>query len=681
MAAAEPDDLLARARARAAEELGVSLANVTTLVFYAPGSPLEGRSFAVGKFRAADGNALLIAIDADTGETLTAEEYAELKSLERGGRDKFTSTARQQTELTEQQLYGVLLRTPDYSPAIDRVKAAHPDLEWRERYPVSSDLDALRTTRHELMLAKAALNEAAIAPFVAAARQEGITDLTPLQLAPMVYVRAPGPVIESLAKRADVVEIRATGPYLESMSSAYPTVRGDWTWDQAWRGSGIRIGIVEYRRVDWTRTGMPGTSRRQELYVGGSYPNLTCNAGTPGALPSEHYTRVVAIAASNDDVGTSRGIATAATVVASSANTNNDDTQDADRRVIKAVECAVLNGNADMISTSLTQNFDKPLGEAYFDHLVYEHGIFTVSAAGNNPTDSTSQCPSNEQTQSPASGWNVLAIGGIDDKGDGALANDTLWYRADLSEPAFCWRSPPAEAGELNDRIKPEISAPAKDVIAANYSTASSGTSYATPMAAGVAAIMMSLDPTIIAKPEAVRAGIMAASAVKRTPVPGGGTSEAVEGVGSLNARWTGILVNGSDPTDGSSNRGNLNVFTMNGVYDAFTGCFRAPADRTVSFTGVAGRSMRFVMVWNSHTASHAAHTNTFDTRYGDLDLEIRNPGGSIIGFSRSAASNVEYDDFSASTTGTYQAKIHVFEWDCRVASEEVGWAWLSHDF
>ena len=138
-------------------------------------------------------------------------------------------------------------------------------------------------------------------------------------------------------------------------------------------------------------------------------------------------------------------------------------------------------------------------------------------------------------------------------------------------------------------------------------------------------------------------------------------------------------MVNGIDPTDGTGSHGDLNVFTIAAVFDVLTGCFVDPGDRTVNFSGVAGRTMRFVMVWNSHTSSHPGHTSTTDTRYGDLDLKIFSPGGGLQGQSTREASNVEYVDFTAPTSGTYQARVEVLSWDCANPAEEIGWAYVSY--
>ena len=472
----------------------MSLAAIEVISFHESGARVGDRAFAVGKFGAA-GRGALVAVDLATGETLDSAEYAQLIEEARGRPDKFTPTARVSLDSGRAALFGFILKAPDYSPVVAQVKAAHPEVEWRERFPVSDDLTKLRAVRHALMVAKSEANKAAAAGFLAEAARLGAIDATSLDLAPMIYVQASPTLIEALADRSDVVEVRATGPYKESMISSYSTIRADWAHARGWKGSGIRIGIIEYGEVDWTRTSTSGIAK-QVLYVGGTYPSLTCNSGNPPNVGiSTHYTRAVSIAASRNEGGSALGIAPSATVVASSANTADDDSQDADRRIVKAVECAILNGDADLISTSLVQNFDQTLGEAYFDHLVYEHGIMSVSAAGNN-VDDDDQCP-DEIVRSPGSGWNVLTVGGMRDNGDGLWGNDTLWYRADGSEPSYCWREPPKEAGDAaNDRIKPELVAPAHNVDAAGYGVmAGSGTSFATPMVSGTAAVMMGWTP------------------------------------------------------------------------------------------------------------------------------------------------------------------------------------------
>ena len=67
----------------------------------------------------------------------------------------------------------------------------------------------------------------------------------------------------------------------------------------------------------------------------------------------------------------------------------------------------------------------------------------------------------------------------------GGTSNDArrLWYRASGSEPSYCWEDPPGHTGDVNDRVKPEIVAPAQNISTYFYN--GSGVSASTPMVAG----------------------------------------------------------------------------------------------------------------------------------------------------------------------------------------------------
>lgn len=158
---------------------------------------------------------------------------------------------------------------------------------------------------------------------------------------------------------------------------------------------------------------------------------------------------------------------------------------------IAAVEWADSLG-VDVISSSLGYNtFDDPTTDHTLaeldgsslitraaDHAV-ERGIVVVVAAGNERGTDGNPAWQGRVTM-PADGFGVLAVGATD-------VSDVL--------ASFSSIGPTADG-----RIKPDAVAPGKDIVVADPTTSdrylsTQGTSYATPLVAGAAAIILQVHP------------------------------------------------------------------------------------------------------------------------------------------------------------------------------------------
>jgi hypothetical protein len=105
------------------------------------------------------------------------------------------------------------------------------------------------------------------------------------------------------------------------------------------------------------------------------------------------------------------------------------------------------------------------------------------------------------------------------------------------------------------------------------------------------------------------------------------------------------------------------------------------PPAQTIDFVvPYESRNVRFVIDWMAHTGDAKPRSgSTFTQRYGDFNLTIRK-GSTIVGSSARSASNVEWVDFTGAAhgTGVYTAVVTPVRWGCTVATEPVGWAWVS---
>jgi putative cell wall-binding protein len=421
------------------------------------------------------------------------------------------------------------------------------------------------------------------------------------------------------------------------MSSAGPAVQANWASGNADRGVGVRVAVVEYHNV---RTG------------GDLAGKVVASHSTSGRIaysPTfDHPTWVAGAVASQND--SFPGVAPGAVIVSSSTG-GGGASLTRDRQIIAAADWAASSsgGDADVINASIGQDTATGSEEArrYFDALAHEDGRLPVAAAGNFVTFG------HWDVLSPGTAYNVLTVGGVDDRGTAGRTDDRLWYYPGSNGSSY--RDPAGTAwnphGDFN---KPNVSAPAPGVRTANGLTAS-GTSVASPIVAGVAAQLISRLPSLALRPEATRAIVMA-GAINRTPMPDGSKSSDHEGTGTASALWANRLLTGGDGTYGGHRMGSMTE------------------GQTViqDIAVVTGQKVKVVLSWNSHTSGSTISTRT-DRLTADLDLRVVQPDGSTIG-SHTFDNNYEWVEFTASRSGTARIELRQVRFDS--SSERYGLAW-----
>jgi hypothetical protein len=657
-------------RARAAEILGRTPGQVHPLAYGNPVTSVGGKRYWTGVFRGAADQQAFVAVDLETGQALDAAAYEATVERAIGNEPRVTPVARARIDDAKRKgaspLLAYVLAPVDYGPAVKAVKAAHPEVKWDGDRPYGDDLKLLAAVSQELIRAKAQLVVKHRGPFIADARRRGATDVVALDLAPMVYLRLPAAKVDALAENPDVRQVRAPSGWSPTMNVAHDAVGANWTDSRGYTGGGVVIGIVEYTRVDYTRPGLTG-AHLDSYRV--STTGLSCSHSRGqyrNAAAMSHVSWAAAIAVGRGR--TYKGIANAAKLVDVSAD-YNPAADAADPRILKAVDCAILQGGAHLITMSLVQNDASRFStsNAYFDAVVWDHHRLIVGNGGNNYSETNSHCPGkSEIVRSPGSAWNVLAVGGT--------SNDArrLWYRASRAEPAYCWEDPPGQSGDVNDRVKPEIVAPAQNI--STYFFNGSGVSASTPMVAGVAAQLLDQRPSLLNYPEQVKAILLAGSEAKHALTPYGNQSVSAEGLGTLSAKWSSRVAEKNT----TINTGNYGGMTFAGV--AHGDCLTPPAPQAIDFEVYVGRHVRFVIDWMAHTnAANPRSGSTLSQRYADFNLTILK-GSTVVGSSTRSASNIEWVDFNGTTFGggTYTAVVTPVRWGCTVDTEPVGWAWVS---
>jgi len=519
----------------------------------------------------------------------------------------------------------------DVSDAEAAVEGRHPEVEWLGGRPVPTSLEQARALRAELWEARRAIYAAAAESLEARVTELGGSVAYVSTSAPLVFVDLPSDGVAALAERPEVLSLGLEQEWRTFMSSAGTTVGADWTSGGGDQGNGVRVAVVEYHNVSNT---------------GDLSGQVAVRHSTTGTIATHiHPTWVAGAIASRSS--TWRGVAPGADIVSSSTGGYTPGLS-TDRAVIAAADWAVSpnGGDADIVNASFGQDTATGAEEArrYFDSIGWEDGRLVVAASGNFGTFG------HWNVVSPATGYNVLAVGGLNDRNTGGTGDDVLWYGSNGAS----YRDPDGTAwnphGDFN---KPNLSAPAVSVRTAN-GTIGDGTSIASPIVAGIGAQLIARSPTLATWPEATRA-ILMAGAIRRTPLPGGGgLSRDHEGVGSASARWSNRVLD-------------------KGPYGSWTfGSMTEGQVVTRNIPVVKGQRVRVALAWSSHT-SGTSNLGKSDVLRADLDLVVRQPNGATVG-SFSWDNSYEAVDLTASSTGTMRITIQHDRFD---ASEEpFGLAW-----
>ncbi len=520
----------------------------------------------------------------------------------------------------------------DVSGAEAAVEQAHPEVEWLAGRPLAATLDQARTLRGELWEARRAVYAAAADELAAEVEALGGSIGYVSTSAPLVYVDLPATSVDDLATRSEVLSLGLEGAWRETMTSAGPTVGANWTTGSGDQGNGVRVGVVEYHNASNSGDLSGQVVRRYST--------------TGKIVASIHPTWVAGAVGSRNSSW--RGVAPGADII-SAATGGSSTGLTRDRAIIQASDWSVSpsGGDVDILNASFGQDTTagREEGRRYFDSIGWEDGRLVVAASGNFSTFG------HWDVASPGTGYNVLTVGGVNDRGTTGTGDDRLWYASGGDGAAYRDRSS-APWNRHGDYNKPNVSAPAVSVRTANGTTGS-GTSIASPIVAGIAAQLVARAPTLATWPEATRALIMA-GAVRRTPLSGAGRSADHEGTGTASARWSNRILD-------------------NGIWGGWAlGTLNSPGDtETRTFQVVKGQPVRVALAWSSHTSG--SNLGKSDVLTADLDLVVRQPNGSTTG-SFSFDNSYEWRDVVANSTGTMRVTVRSTRFDG--SQEPFGLAW-----
>lgn len=480
--------------------------------------------------------------------------------------------------------------------------------------PTWSPQDARRQALATAQAQTARLTE----PFAAAVRAQGHVVAYVDPYVPIVFVDLPAGAVPALAARPEVDQAYYSFPQLFQEGTltpindrASPTARTDAVHRRGITGAGVKILVND-----------AGDS----IVNGNPYlPPVTRN-GTYAA--GSHATAVAGMIGANHPTygGAAPGLTQ---IFDSSAYSDTGCPASWSWGMAQGISfgnCSWWNGNRGSIVFL----------DRYFDYIIRAFGVMLFKSAGNQGLANG--------TTSPGNGYNCVASGSFHDRDTHDWNDDTMSSYSSAANPT-------------PGHDKPEVAAPGDAITSTTTSSpwtgsSGSGTSYASPVTCGIAALLGATRTELLAKPEAVKALLMA------------GAWHNIEGAAALSGQDGAGGVDAAASQDAAAlqqyHLATLTAASFNsGMY-------------TVSVPLVAGDEARICAVWFSEADSAYATT----TLKMDLDLAVERPGGGVVAISASALNAFEIVQFVPPATGMYAVKLTRQRFDG--SSEPFALAWTT---
>lgn len=445
--------------------------------------------------------------------------------------------------------------------------------------------------------------------------------------APLLYATLPPSVIREVNTWEQVDQIYLAEITSPALDIARKVIKADTVQSNGITGTGAEVGVVEIgNALTLSNPNLGSNVVLDETY------SVGCSSPFP-----DHGAEVTGIIKSTNT--TLKGIAYNAKAWYG-ASCSGLDTE------TNALSNKAIQWGANVLNLSFARNTNQSVDALarFYDNLVRTKYVSVVAAAGNE------NCVSggNGNITTPGVAYNVITVGAFDDK------NTTTWSD-DVMDGCSSWRDPTSLG---NDREKPEVVAPGKNIMTLSnsspWTTSASGTSFAAPMVTGMIALMFQRDCcTLFIAPEMTKA-IVLASAIHN--IEGSSRLSELDGVGAILADRADSIIRRS------------NAYWDHTVLSCSSSTTSVDAT-TMSLT--SGTRTRVAIAWSTNTSypDYASRPST------DIDLEVVNSSGVVVASSRSFDNTYEIVDFTPSSSGTYKLRVkkNRCDYDTTV---DVGYAW-----
>lgn len=302
----------------------------------------------------------------------------------------------------------------------------------------------------------------------------------------------------------------------------------------------------------------------------------------------------------------------------------------------------LIDNNINILSISLALGYSSGIFNTYgnyskyLDYIIYNYNITVCHAAGNYST--------NPGVPEGAMGYNLITVGNLDDKNTSTNVDDEI-------------RSTSSYVTINTEAYKPDLCAPGARVGTPVYpekvSDGLGGTSAATPVVAGICAMLMQSDTSLIAKPMLLKSALM--SSTKRVPNMGSITSTSTTTAPALSRSYGAGLVNVSNTYSVLksekwkyiplvSQEQNKNPYTMNVV---------------ISQNDInSSKKVAVCLTWTQKVISASLNSSTVYNVYHH-DLRVYKPNGNLVAHSNYQSDRKQFVYFKPTVAGTYKIKVY----------------------
>ncbi len=511
----------------------------------------------------------------------------------------------------DEHLDRLLRETPDDKPVAVAIWATTDEhlgeAEKSAREPLSEELSGQFWEQH------AELAGASVEGLSAEVKELG-GRARPDPLAPVVYSRLDRRAIRELARSDRVAAVFAYDPRgFDDLEDSIDIADSDDAHAMGARGRGTHVAVWEQGPDSTTNLNIQGrfdstptTSTHSRLVHG-------VIANTQSSGPNGHAPDCDLFSANSYDLS-------------------------ALRWAVVDERCTVINQSfhRDAEQTSDSLSFD----DVYKDWLILRPPYPTiVQAAGNQPNASSEYV--NHK------GFNSLAVANHNDSASGLAASSVF-------------RNPASNHG---DRELPEIAGNGTAVAAVG--TSDSGTSFASPAVAGIAAVLQSESPVLRSWPEGCRALLLAGAYRNVTnstwwqDVLAG--VDASDGAGAVNALESYRIVQNRRSRNAAATRRGWDIGSLGD--DDFGGDGYSNFVYKVVVPGwVAGpRHVKVALTWNSVVGELSIFgiRIPLTSKLGqDLDLKVYDTGGRLVAHSQSWENSYEIVEFDGQRGAEYTIRV-----------------------
>ncbi len=562
------------------------------------------------------------------------------------------STAREAEAAAYKQRFGTmdlaLVRKVNSSSASERIpvafwlKSDHNNVVTRQgidRNASLSEIDAVE--QRDLKALQAAVGKVT-GRFTSALRARGIDVTSVARYSPAVFATVPAGQVSKLASDSRVQATSFAGARAyDYQNIAKTTTAATKVWAKGITGAssapgGPNVGVVECCDSTFEEN-------TADLDAENNYFLARLHEGRAAACPGDHShpTAVSGIIASTHPQTT--GIGSNSHIYfnsAASCGGGESELVTAAENVSANVSGPTNHSYGATPSTPCPGVTVLPTLSRVLDDLVRNGADSQYVAAGNS---GNAAC-----VGAPATAWNIVSVGAFDDKNTNGWSDDTMAAFSSGADPG----------SDNGDRQEPDLAAPGVNFTGLLPSqgggatgNVGSGTSYATPVMVGGAAMAGEKAPFLLGFPETEKA-VMMASACHN--IEGSQVNSELDGAGGPDfLEMYNLVVANRFRGDSIPNGSGVAI--------------------SQTFPSVTvGQEMRVALAWDTNTSYSLYDTDPSD----DLDLVLRRPDGTVAASSSSFDNTNETIEFVADAAGTWTIEVNRFRTSDPAGATFAGLAW-----